>query len=67
MTHDEYKIKTVVLRPSIDFDETREIVENKKTSHFRAMLQKPKKADVHVHSIKSVSYTHLTLPTNREV
>ena len=52
MTHDEYKIKTVVLRPSIDFDETREIVENKKTSHFRAMLQKPKKADVHVHSVK---------------
>ena len=52
MTHDEYKIKTVVLRPSIDFDETEEIVENKKTSHFRAMLQKPKKADVHVHSIK---------------
>ena len=52
MTRDEYKIKTVVLRPSIDFDETEEIVENKKTSHFRAMLQKPKKADVHVHSIK---------------
>ena len=52
MIHDEYKIKTVVLRPSIDFDETEEIVENKKTSHFRAMLQKPKKADVHVHSIK---------------
>ena len=52
MTHDEYKIKTVVLRPSIDFDETEEIVENKKTSHFRVMLQKPKKADVHVHSIK---------------
>ena len=52
MTHDEYKIKTVVLRPSIDFDETREIVENKKTSHFRTMLQKHKKADVHVHSIK---------------
>ena len=52
MTNDEYKIKTVVLRPSMDFDETREIIENKKTSHFRAMLQKPKKADVHVHSIK---------------
>ena len=43
MTHDEYKIKTVVLRPSIDFDETEEIVENKKTSHFRQCCKNPKK------------------------
>ena len=52
MVRSKYKIKIVVLRPSLDFDETEEIVENKKTSHFRTLLQKPKKSDVHVHSIK---------------
>ena len=52
MTDVDYKIKTVVLRPLLDFDEVNQIVENRKTSLFRKMLQKPKKSEVHVHSIK---------------
>jgi len=52
MTDVDYKIKTVVLRPLLDSDEVSQIVENKKTSLFRKMLQKPKKSEVHVHSIK---------------
>jgi len=47
-----YKIKIVVLRPVLDLDEAEQIVENTKTSLFRSMLQKPKKTEVHAHSIK---------------
>ena len=42
----------MVLRPILDYNEAEQIVENRKTSLFRNMLQKPKKTDVHVHSIK---------------
>ena len=52
MTDLKYKIKTVVLRPILDSNDAGKIVENKKTSLFRSMLQKPKKTEVHVHSIK---------------
>ena len=52
MTDIDYKIKTVVLRPLLDSDEANQIVVNRKTSLFRKMLQKPKKSEVHVHSIK---------------
>ena len=52
MASSKYKIKTVVLRPIVDYNEAEQIVENRKTSLFRSMLQKPKKTEVHVHSIK---------------
>ena len=42
----------MVLRPILDLNESEQIVENRKTSLFRSMLQKPKKTEVHVHSIK---------------
>ena len=52
MASSKYKIRTVVLRPILDYSEAEQIVENRKTSLFRSMLQKPKKTEVHVHSIK---------------
>jgi len=52
LANSKYKIKTVVLRPILDLSEAEQIVENGKTSLFRSMLQKPKKTEVHVHSIK---------------
>ena len=52
MSNTEYKIRTVVLRPILDPDDAQQIVENRKTSLFRSMLQKPKKTDVHIHSLK---------------
>ena len=52
MSDNKYKIKTVVLRPILDYDSAEQIVENRKTSLFRSMLQKPKKTEVHVHSLK---------------
>ncbi len=42
----------MVLRPQLDLDDVEQIVENVKTSRFRSMLQKPKKSEVHVHSLK---------------
>ncbi|KFM20778.1 hypothetical protein AAA799D07_00224 [Marine Group I thaumarchaeote SCGC AAA799-D07] len=47
-----YTVKTVVLRPILDLDEAEQIVETRKTTRFRSMLQKPKKTEVHVHSLK---------------
>ena len=47
-----YTIKKVVLRPILDISDAMEIVENGKTTRFRTMLQKPKKIEVHVHSLK---------------
>jgi len=47
-----YTVKTVVLRPTLDLSEAEQIVENRKTSRFRSMLQKPSKTEVHVHSLK---------------
>ena len=44
--------KTVVLRKKVDEDEVLEIVENKKTSLFKSLLSRPKKRDVHIHSVK---------------
>jgi len=52
LARSKYKIKTVVLRPILDYSEAEQMVENRKTSLFRSMLQKPKKMEVHVHSIK---------------
>jgi len=47
-----YTVKTVVLRPVLDLDDAEKIVENRKTSRFRSMLQKPSRTEVHVHSLK---------------
>lgn len=47
-----YTVKIVVLRPTLDLNDAEQIVENRKTSRFRSMLQKPSKTDVHVHSLK---------------
>ena len=47
-----YTVKTVVLRPVLDSSDAEQIVENRKTSRFRSMLQKPSRTEVHVHSLK---------------
>ena len=52
MTKNEYEIKTIVLRKKIEESEANEIVEQKKTNPFKSLLSRPKKEDVHVHSLK---------------
>jgi len=47
-----YDVKTVVLRKNIDETEAMEIVEQKKINPFKSLLSRPKKEQVHVHSLK---------------
>lgn len=51
MTQSPYDVKTVVLRKNIDESEAMDIVEQKKTDPFKSLLSRPKKEDVHVHSL----------------
>ena len=48
----KYDHKTVVLRKKIDENKVLEIIEDKKTSLFKSLLSRPKKSDVHLHSVK---------------
>ena len=48
-THD---VKTVVLRKKIEEEDARDIIEQKKTIPFKSLLSRPKKEDVHLHSLK---------------
>jgi hypothetical protein len=45
-------VKTVVLRKNIEYEDAMELVDQKKTIPFKSLLSRPKKADVHVHSLK---------------
>ena len=45
-------VKTTVLRNNIDEDEAMDIIEQKKTSPFKSLLSRPKREQVHVHSLK---------------
>jgi len=45
-------VKIVVLRKNIDELEAMEIVDQKKTKPFKSLLSRPKKEQVHVHSLK---------------
>ncbi|MFQ5782881.1 MAG: hypothetical protein ACE5GR_07495 [Nitrosopumilus sp.] len=52
MTKKDYDVKTIVLRKNIDEAEAMEIVGQKKTSPFKSLLTRPKKEEVHIHSLK---------------
>jgi len=47
-----YDVKIIVLRKNIDEDDAMDIVQEKKTKPFKSLLSRPKKEDVHVHSLK---------------
>ena len=44
--------KTIVLRKKIDETEVLEILDNKKTALFKSIFSRPKKSDIHIHSVK---------------
>ena len=47
----DYDVKTVVLRKNLDQSEASDIIEQKKTNTFKSILSRPRKEDVHVHSL----------------
>ncbi len=48
----DYESKVIVLKPTIDEETTKQMVEEKKTNLFKKLLKKPKRDEVHVHSLK---------------
>jgi len=48
----KYDHKTVVLRKKIDENQVLEILDDKKTSLFKSVFSRPKKSDIHIHSVK---------------
>ena len=52
MINTDYESKIIVFKKNIDEDTVKEIVENKKTNVFKKILKKPKREEVHFHSIK---------------
>lgn len=51
LTATDYDTKTIVLRKTMDKDAAQQIVEEKKTSPFKSLLNRPKKDEVHMHSL----------------
>ena len=47
--HDQ---KTIVLRKKLDENEVLEIIDDKKTTLFKSLFSRPKKNDIHIHSVK---------------
>ncbi len=52
MAKKDYDVKTIVLRKTIDENDAMDIVEQKKTNPFKSLLSRPKKEEVHIHSLK---------------
>jgi len=52
LSNKDYESKILVLKKNIDSDSIQDMVEEKKTNVFRTLLKKPKREDVHIHSIK---------------
>ncbi|MCV0430288.1 hypothetical protein [Nitrosopumilus sp.] len=52
MSKSNYDVKTIVLKKNIEESDASEIIEQKKTSPFKSLLSRPKKEEVHVHSLK---------------
>lgn len=48
----KYERKTVVLKKTLEEQDVLIIIEEKKTSIFKKLLKKPKREEVHVHSLK---------------
>ncbi|MFB5645268.1 MAG: hypothetical protein ACE5R3_01570 [Nitrosopumilaceae archaeon] len=46
-----YENKTIVLKKNVEELDARRIVEDKKANSFRTALRKPKKSEIHIHSL----------------
>ena len=46
------KVKTIALKPQIDADIADDMVDSRKVKIFQTLLKKPKKSEIHLHSLK---------------
>ena len=51
MTKIDVKTKVISLKPHIDYDAAEEMVESRKVKLFQTLLHKPKKSEIHLHSL----------------
>ena len=51
MAKNDTKIKVISLKPSLDLDAAEEMVDSRKVKTFQTLLHKPKKSEVHLHSL----------------
>ena len=58
--------KIVVLRKKIDETEVLKILDDKKTSLFKSLFSRPKKSDIHIHSVK-LSYECILMISGKYV
>jgi hypothetical protein len=52
LVNTSYDVKTVVLRKNIENEDIMLIIEQKKTTPFKSLLSRPKKEEIHIHSLK---------------
>ena len=46
------KVRKITLKPQIDSDIAEDMVDNRKVKLFQTLLKKPKKSEIHLHSLK---------------
>lgn len=54
LTNDDFDVKTIVIKKSLEESEAMDIVEQKKTDPFKSLLSRPKKDDIHVDSLELI-------------
>ena len=47
----DVKTKVISLKPHLDYDVAEEMVESRKVKLFQTLLHKPKKSEIHLHSL----------------
>ena len=51
MAKTDVKTKVISLKPHLDYDSAEEMVESRKVKLFQTLLHKPKKSEIHLHSL----------------
>jgi hypothetical protein len=51
MTKNDTKVKVISLKPYLDSDDAEEMIDSRKVKLFQTLLHKPKKSEIHLHSV----------------
>ena len=51
MTQNDTKVKIISLKPLLDSDDAEEMIDSRKVKSFQTLLHKPKKSEIHLHSL----------------
>ena len=51
MAKNDTKVKIISLKPLLDSDAAEEMIDSRKVKSFQTLLHKPKKSEIHLHSL----------------